>query len=121
MSILDFSKLYCKNSYITSILVKKKFVDDPKDTANIFNIFLPNLGKASCRKGNLAKVNHSPSFYVRVNCAEYIYICIYIYIYIYIFFFCARSLVLWFEHCGMTELLPHAWDTRGGLIGLPSS
>ena len=34
---------------------------------------------------------------------------------------CARSLVLWFEHCGMTELLPHAWDTRGGLIGLPSS
>ena len=23
--------------------------------------------------------------------------------------------------CGMTELLPHAWDTRGGLIGSPSS
>ena len=47
MSILDVSKLYCKNSYITSILVKKKFVDDPKDTANIFIIFLANLGKAS--------------------------------------------------------------------------
>ena len=46
MKILDVSKLYCKNSYITSILVKK-FVDDPKDTGNIFNIFLANLGKAS--------------------------------------------------------------------------
>ena len=67
MSILDVNKLYCKNSYITSILVKKKFVDDPKDTANIFIIFLAYLGKASYRKGNLAKVNHSPSFYLRVN------------------------------------------------------
>ena len=52
MSILHVSK--CKNSYITSILVKKKFVDDPKDTANIFNIFLANLGKTSYRKGNLS-------------------------------------------------------------------
>ena len=26
---------------------------------------------------------------------------------------CARSLVLWFEHSGMTEMLPYAWDTRG--------
>ena len=53
MSIFDVSKLYCKNSYITSILVKKKFVDDPKDTAaNIFIIFLANLGKVSYRKGN---------------------------------------------------------------------
>ena len=33
----------------------------------------------------------------------------------------ACSLVLWFEHCGMTDMLPHAWDTRGGLKGLPSS
>ena len=32
------------------------------------------------------------------------------YIYIYIADSnCARSLVLWFEHCGMTEMLPHAW------------
>ena len=72
MSIFDVSKLYCKNSYITSILVKKKFVDDPKDTAaNIFIIFLANLGKVSYRKGNLAKVNHSPSFYLRDNYPEY--------------------------------------------------
>ena len=74
MSILDNSKLYCKNSYITSILVKKKFVDDPKDTANIFIIFIANLGKASYRKGNLAQVNHSPSFYLRVIYAESIYV-----------------------------------------------
>ena len=29
---------------------------------------------------------------------------------------CARSLVLWFEHSGMTEIVTHAWDTRGGLL-----
>ena len=41
---------------------------------------------------------------------------------LYIYIYCARSLVLWFEHCGMIELLPHAWDTQGGInIGLPSS
>ena len=34
---------------------------------------------------------------------------------------CARSLVLWFKHCGMTEMLPHAWDTQGGFKGSPSS
>ena len=50
MSILDVSK--CKNSDITSIFHKKKSVVDPKDTANIFNIFLANLGKISYRKGN---------------------------------------------------------------------
>ena len=33
----------------------------------------------------------------------------------------ARSLVLWFELCGMTEMLPRAWDTRDGLKRLPSS
>ena len=80
MSILDVSKLYCKNSYITSILVKKKFVDDPKDTANIFIIFLANLGKASYRKGNLAKVNHSPSFYLIGLITQKIYICICMYL-----------------------------------------
>ena len=26
------------------------------------------------------------------------------------------SLVLWFEHSGMTEMLPHAWDTRSGFL-----
>ena len=26
----------------------------------------------------------------------------------------SRSLVLWFEHSGMIEMLQHAWDTRGG-------
>ena len=31
------------------------------------------------------------------------YICIYVYICICVYI-CARSLVLWFEHCGMTEL-----------------
>ena len=49
MSILDVRK--CKNSDITS-LFDKKSVDDPKDTANIFNIFLADLGKTSYRKGN---------------------------------------------------------------------
>ena len=34
---------------------------------------------------------------------------------------CARSLVLWFEHSGMNEMSPHAWDTRGGFKGSPSS
>lgn len=48
MSTLDVSK----NSYISSILVMKKFVDDPKDTANIFIIFLASLGKTSYRNGN---------------------------------------------------------------------
>ena len=51
MSILDVNK--CKNSYIlTSILDNKKSVDDPKDTANILNNFLANVGKTSYRKGN---------------------------------------------------------------------
>ena len=48
MSILDVSK----NSYITSILVMKKFVDDPKDTANIFSMSLASLSKTSYRNGN---------------------------------------------------------------------
>ena len=48
MSILDVSK----NSYKTSILVMKTFVEDPKDTANIFSIFLASLGKTSHRNGN---------------------------------------------------------------------
>ena len=61
MSILDVSK--CKNSYITSILDNKKSVDDPKDTANMFNNFLANV----------PQVNHSPSFYLRVNYSESIY------------------------------------------------
>ena len=30
----------------------KKFVDDPKDTANIFIIFLASLDKTSYRNGN---------------------------------------------------------------------
>ena len=34
---------------------------------------------------------------------------------------CARSLVLWFELSGMAEMLPHAWDTRGAIKGLPSA
>ena len=29
---------------------------------------------------------------------------------------CARSLVLWFEHYGIIEMLPHAWDARGGFL-----
>ena len=31
------------------------------------------------------------------------------------------SIVLWFEHSGMTEMLPLAWDTRGGFKGLSLS
>ena len=58
---LRFSK--CKNSYITFILGNKKSVDDPKDTANMFNNFLANV----------PQVNHSPSFYLRVNYTESIY------------------------------------------------
>ena len=50
MSVLDVSK--CKKRYITSILDNKKSFDDPKDTANIFNNFLANVGKTSYRKGN---------------------------------------------------------------------
>ena len=32
---------------------------------------------------------------------------------------CARSLVLWFEHCGMTELYHMRGTLEAGLIGLP--
>ena len=37
---------------------------------------------------------------------------------IYILHTLTSSLV---EHSGMTEMLPHAWDTRGGVKGLPPS
>ena len=30
-----------------------------------------------------------------------------------------QRLALWFEHSGMTDMLPHAWDTRGGFKGSP--
>jgi len=30
------------------------------------------------------------------------------------YFIYTKYIVLWFEHSGMSEMLPHAWDTRGG-------
>ena len=67
MSILDVRK--CKNSDISS-LFDKKSVDDPKDTANIFNIFLLTLVRLATEK-ETTLVNHSPSFFL--NYAESIY------------------------------------------------
>ena len=46
-SILNAGK--CKNSYITFILNKNKYVDSPKYIANIFNDFfaMANVGKTT--------------------------------------------------------------------------
>ena len=72
MSILDVSKY--KNSNITSILDNKKSLDDRKDTAKIFNNVFTNAGLRLATEEETTLLNHSPSFYLRVNYAESIYI-----------------------------------------------
>ena len=68
MSVLDVSK--CKKRYITSILDNEKSFDDPKDTANIFNNFLANVGKTSYRKFDFDQYFHT-LYHVRIFYALY--------------------------------------------------
>ena len=71
MSMLDVGK--CKNSYIASILDKKKCVDDLKTQLTFSIFFLLTLVRLTSEK-ETAIVNHSPSFYLRVNNAQSIYV-----------------------------------------------
>ena len=64
-SILNVGKW--KNSYTTFILNNNKSVDNPKDSANIFNNFFANVGKI--REKEIPRGSHSPSFYLRGNYA----------------------------------------------------
>ena len=63
--------------------------------------------------------------YIYTNIYIYTYIYIHIYIYTYIYTYIhwnsSRSQVLWFEHYGMTEMLPHAWTLAVAIIASPSS
>ena len=74
MSVLDVSK--CKNSYITSILDNKKSFDDRNlKTLLTFSItFLLTLVGLTTETTIPVGVNHNPSFYLRVNYAESIYL-----------------------------------------------
>ena len=65
--------LMLKLWYNRHFILEKKCADDPKDTANIFNIFLASLGKTSYRT-KTPLVNHRPSFYLRVNYTGSIYV-----------------------------------------------